>query len=129
MHRALNWCRRHPSKIQPEHEMSVIQDSLMLLNPLNEITRSAKPQLVSFLQKMHLVLSMMSINAMVLVNNIAQHCLSPPLLCLGSHGGDTGKEDEWEFVLAGIAPGGEVALLVDLRQLLQHAQTLSTQVR
>ncbi len=100
----------------------------MLLNPPDEITRSAKPQLVSFLQNMHLLLSMMSINAMVLVNNISQHSLSPLLLCLRSRRSDTRKEDEGEFVLAGIAPGGEVALLVDLRQLLQHVQTLSAQV-
>ncbi len=101
----------------------------MLLNPLNEITRSAKPQLVSFLQNMHLMLSMTNINAEVLVNNIVQHSLSPLLLRLRSRGGDTRKEDEWEFVLAGIAPGGEVVLLVDSCQLCQHAQTLSAQVR
>src|SRR6266704_4767510 len=106
--------------------MSVIQNSLMPLNPLNEITRSAKPQLVSFLQNMHLMLSLTNINAEVLVNNIVQHSLSPLLLRLRSRRSDTRKEDEWEFVLAGIASRSEVALLVNLRQ---HRQTLSAQVR
>jgi len=43
----------------------------MPLNSLKEITRSAKPQLVSFLQNMHLMLSMIGINAMVLMHNKA----------------------------------------------------------
>jgi hypothetical protein len=86
----------------------------MLLNPVNEITRGAKPQLVAFLQNMHLVLSMRNINAEVLVNYIAQHSFSPLMSRLGSRRGDTGKEDERKLVLAGIAPGGEVTLLVDL---------------
>src|SRR5439155_11102302 len=64
-----------------------------------------------------------------LVNNITQHCLSPLMLRLRSRWRDACKEDEWEFVLAGIAPSREVTLLVDLRQFRHHGHTLSAQVR
>ena len=100
----------------------------MLLNPPDEIARRAKPQLVSFLQNMHLMLSMTSINAMMLVNNVAQHRLSPQVLRLRSRRSDTRVEDEWDLALAVITPGCKVALFVDLRQLRQHRQTINAQV-
>ena len=86
----------------------------MMLNQLDEIVRSAKPQLASLLQHMYLMLSMISTDAVVLVSNKAQHRLSSLILCLSSRWSEACKEDERKLVLAGIAPGGEVTLLVDV---------------
>src|SRR5438552_16962532 len=103
----MNGCRRHPPEVQPEDEMPVIQAGLMLLNPLNEIAWSAKPQLVAFLQLTHFVPGLTVLDAVVLVYKILQHGFSPLPLCLSSCWGDAGIEDEWEFIPAGSASRGE----------------------
>src|SRR5437588_8792470 len=104
--------------------MPVIQVGLMLLNPLNKIARSAKPQLVSFLQLTHFVPGMTVVDVVVLVHKILQHGLSPLLLRLSACWGDAGIEDEWEFIAAGSASRGEVVLPVGLHQSRQRRQTI-----
>src|SRR5438874_715051 len=71
---------------------------------------------------------MTAVNAVVLVDKILQHGLSPLPLCLSSCWGDAGIEDEWEFIPAGIASRGEIVLPVGLRQSRQRWQTISAQV-
>jgi hypothetical protein len=61
---------RHTPKVQPEYEMPAINAGLMPFNKLNEVGRRAKPELLAFLQMMHLALSVLSINTVMLVQHI-----------------------------------------------------------
>ena len=116
VHGALNECRLHPTKVQPKHEMSTFRVRLMLFNPLNQIIRGSKPELLSLFQLLHLVMRMSDINAVMVVDKIAQHRLSAYVLRLSSTGSHTGIEDERERILAGVAACTHVVLSVCLRQ-------------